>query len=280
MLRRAILCFTFCFLTCLGAGAQDRSTPEATVRTFLAAFGSGDMKTAAICVKGAQTDLTDINVLVQPINKELVVLGVSSLETKLDGNRATVTCQVSMKFARIGKTGNLATQLNLASSEGKWLIVPDVTKINQGTLGSFNTMAYMFTDTKPFLRAREAARGVSCLSNVKQIGLGVLMFIQDHDERYKFKAETYKKSIMPYIKNEAVFRCPDDKSVGISYSFNANLAGIGLANLQYPADTVMIYEGKNGKLDFRHNGKASVGFADGHAKLINAEGAKKLRWKP
>ena len=42
----------------------------------------------------------------------------------------------------------------------------------------------------------------------------------------------------------------------------------------------MIYEGKNGKLDFRHEGKATVGFADGHAKLIDAQGAKKLRWKP
>ena len=47
-----------------------------------------------------------------------------------------------------------------------------------------------------------------------------------------------------------------------------------------PAETVMIYEGKNGKLDFRHNGRATVGFADGHVKLTDAEGAKKLRWKP
>ena len=42
----------------------------------------------------------------------------------------------------------------------------------------------------------------------------------------------------------------------------------------------MIYEGANGKLVFRHDGKACIGFADGHAKLVTAEGAKKLRWTP
>jgi prepilin-type processing-associated H-X9-DG protein len=85
---------------------------------------------------------------------------------------------------------------------------------------------------------------------------------------------------MPYIKNESIFKCPSDASGAVSYSFNANLAGVKLAKVSAPAETVMIYEGKNGKLDFRHEGKAAVGFADGHAKLVNAEGAKKLHWRP
>lgn len=35
-----------------------------------------------------------------------------------------------------------------------------------------------------FARARENARRVSCLSNLKQIGLGVMQYAQDYDERY------------------------------------------------------------------------------------------------
>ncbi|MEO6908736.1 MAG: DUF1559 domain-containing protein [Abditibacteriaceae bacterium] len=35
-----------------------------------------------------------------------------------------------------------------------------------------------------FARARENARRASCQSNLKQIGLGVMMYTQDYDERY------------------------------------------------------------------------------------------------
>lgn len=35
-----------------------------------------------------------------------------------------------------------------------------------------------------FARARENARRTSCLSNLKQIGLGVMQYTQDYDERY------------------------------------------------------------------------------------------------
>lgn len=37
-----------------------------------------------------------------------------------------------------------------------------------------------------FARARESARRASCLSNLKQIGLGFMMYVQDYDERYPF----------------------------------------------------------------------------------------------
>lgn len=35
-----------------------------------------------------------------------------------------------------------------------------------------------------FARARENARRASCMSNLKQIGLGTMMYVQDYDERY------------------------------------------------------------------------------------------------
>src|SRR5690625_3031445 len=39
-----------------------------------------------------------------------------------------------------------------------------------------------------FARARENARRASCLSNLKQIGLGVMMYTQDYDEKYPLYA--------------------------------------------------------------------------------------------
>src|SRR5499427_72348 len=35
-----------------------------------------------------------------------------------------------------------------------------------------------------FAQAREAARKTSCLSNVKQLSLGILMYSQDYDEHW------------------------------------------------------------------------------------------------
>src|SRR5690242_21003145 len=35
-----------------------------------------------------------------------------------------------------------------------------------------------------FAQAREKARATSCLSNLKQIGTGCMMYIQDYDETY------------------------------------------------------------------------------------------------
>jgi hypothetical protein len=283
MLREAILCFIFCFLACLGAGAQDRSTPEATVRTFLAAFGSGDMKTAVACVKGALTSGPTLAELAQQIKQEPATFTLTNVKTALNGNAAVFTGQVTIKSGDSVKPETLSTQVNLALSGGKWQIVPDANRARQDANPDMvNALAYALTDTKKvFGPANDSARADSyCRSNVKKLCFGALMLAHYNDEKFKLKPETYKKSIMPYIKSKLVVKCPADKSGRISYAFNSSLAGVSMTKIQYPADTVMIYEGKNGKLDFRHEGKAVVGFVDGYVKLIDAEGAKKLRWKP
>ena len=70
-----------------------------------------------------------------------------------------------------------------------------------------------------FAKAREKARQASCASNLKQIGLAVLSYAQDHDERF-LVAQTwcgygdtsrnsqYYQDLQPYIKNWQLFACP------------------------------------------------------------------------
>jgi prepilin-type N-terminal cleavage/methylation domain-containing protein/prepilin-type processing-associated H-X9-DG protein len=69
-----------------------------------------------------------------------------------------------------------------------------------------------------FAQAREKARAISCLSNTKQLGLAVLMYVQDYDETYP-RSGTYEfgytpngwaSLVAPYIKNLGIVRCPDD----------------------------------------------------------------------
>ncbi len=74
-----------------------------------------------------------------------------------------------------------------------------------------------------FAQAREKARAISCVSNMKQIGLGLAMYTQDYDETMPsafinvdpinggdVNVIPYDMQILPYIKNDQVFKCPSD----------------------------------------------------------------------
>src|SRR5690348_12977526 len=94
-----------------------------------------------------------------------------------------------------------------------------------------------------FAQAREAARKTSCLSNIKQITMGALMYLQDYDEVLNAPAlrrcsvpatqysnlwwganwMTWPELIMPYIKNSDLFSCPDRRDQPWwGYTINVN----------------------------------------------------------
>jgi len=79
-----------------------------------------------------------------------------------------------------------------------------------------------------FAQARESARKTACLSNAKQLGLGIAMYIQDYDETMIMSANDsqpgvlrdngtvyrnwtpWTKMIQPYVKNTQLLLCPDN----------------------------------------------------------------------
>ncbi|MGQ9732945.1 MAG: DUF1559 family PulG-like putative transporter [Candidatus Zipacnadales bacterium] len=71
-----------------------------------------------------------------------------------------------------------------------------------------------------FARAREKARQTSCLSNIKQITLGSVMYSQDYDERFHGwmtrcwsggNDDSNAVKLQPYIKNAQLFACPSQQ---------------------------------------------------------------------
>ncbi|WP_395138150.1 DUF1559 domain-containing protein [Armatimonas sp.] len=66
-----------------------------------------------------------------------------------------------------------------------------------------------------FAQAREKARQTACLSNTKQLALGVYMYAQDYDETLPvagYNAQCrgrWQWQIFPYVKNEQIFTCPN-----------------------------------------------------------------------
>ncbi len=66
-----------------------------------------------------------------------------------------------------------------------------------------------------FAQAKKAAKKTSCLSNVKQMNLAILMYCQDYDEMFPKlviaplpNVDTVFQTIQPYMKNEQIGRCP------------------------------------------------------------------------
>src|SRR5262245_31810809 len=77
-----------------------------------------------------------------------------------------------------------------------------------------------------FARARENARKAACQSNLKQIGLALVQYTQDFDEKMPFcvvyfnvslsggsqTGTTWKNLLYPYTKSTQIFSCPSNKS--------------------------------------------------------------------
>lgn len=83
-----------------------------------------------------------------------------------------------------------------------------------------------------FARARENARKTSCLSNMKQIGLGFAQYSQDYDERMALSIggtssvniyPYWVELIQPYVKSQQVFSCP---SISTQTKYYASSAGV------------------------------------------------------
>jgi len=62
-----------------------------------------------------------------------------------------------------------------------------------------------------FARAREKARQASCQSNLKQVGLALVMYVQDYDERFPCVRQGpggWAQITQSYVKNWQVYNCP------------------------------------------------------------------------
>jgi prepilin-type N-terminal cleavage/methylation domain-containing protein/prepilin-type processing-associated H-X9-DG protein len=135
-----------------------------------------------------------------------------------------------------------------------------------------------------FAQAREKARAISCMSNIKQVTLAFSMYTQDYDEDMVLGVESSPSSasgsywwpslLQPYIKTWNIYRCPDTgdplsiwsggpydwypnwqsfATVGYNYTvlshFNgdcANSAGHSLASVSQPAGTVAFIDSSAG----------------------------------
>ncbi|HVT11064.1 MAG TPA: hypothetical protein VHE55_02260 [Fimbriimonadaceae bacterium] len=260
---------------CLAGGALAQ-TPDQTVQKFAELLTKRDLDGAAKLVKNGHVAQVLRDEAKQ--TKEWPTLTLSNFSDKVEGGITKVTFTIHADGIE-GITDHQET-LSLAKSGTDWLIVPPGDRNAGGPQSLLPGVAYLLGNPSAFPSAKVTAKSTSCLSNIKQLALATIMFASDYDDVLKTTAAKWSTSIYPYTKNKTILTCPEDKPGTVSYSFNGRLANVSMSKIKNPATTVLAYEGKGEKLNFRHEGRAAVAFADGHAKLITKEQAKTLVWKP
>ena len=106
-----------------------------------------------------------------------------------------------------------------------------------------------------FARARENARRSSCMSNLKQIGLGILQYAQDYDEKmprawygtdpFDNNGVNYwwQDATAPYLKSSQIFVCPSATGDAARYTPRRGRDGSGTYWGSYNMNSVYWDEG-------------------------------------
>lgn len=129
-----------------------------------------------------------------------------------------------------------------------------------------------------FARARENARRSSCQSNLKQMGLGIMQYVQDYDSSFPFFSTSaltgyvappeicaltgtncaatpndvkWSHLIQPYMKSTQVFVCPNTSQAqpvgrNVSYGYNYHY----LAYTRGAPGTLSFYVARDSSLEF------------------------------
>jgi hypothetical protein len=189
-------------------------------------------------------------------------------------------------------TGNLADGLMVIIDRGV------IYKVDLASMKVIGQLAYR---KKPGLKlspmamapmmakARDQAMQTACLSNVKQICLGFLMYAQDYDE--VLPPATWAADLQPYLKNTQIMICPARPEAKVGYAFNKALLKAHLADIKAPSETILVFEAKTKAADFVataddvppegvHDGGICVGYADGHAKWLSVNDAREALKRP
>ena len=178
------------------------------------------------------------------------------------------------------------------AAPGKALLLKIVTTPGAGGGRLELLPSYQKTNAHDFGVMREHARGMTSLSNLRQIGLALTMYAESNEGRLP-DADGWVDALLPQwsdVKDkgfhaEALFRDPTAPGEEPwNYAFNRALSGARLADLKDPSATVMVFESTAGVKNAsdkgqslprpgRHTGGDYFVFADGHAKWL-ADGAK------
>jgi len=169
-----------------------------------------------------------------------------------------------------GEKGTVQETVKVKNSYS-WKIIPPTTRPESGLI---NYAAYMMVHgQKEYGNGKvESARRVA-LSSAKLICLSLLLYSVDN--KGKLPGSDWQYKISKYIKDPEIYT-PRDIAKS-EWTFNSELWNKD--PLDIDDNVVMVYVGSNKVLRYKFEDKGLVGFADGTAKFVTREEARKLKWR-
>ncbi len=172
------------------------------------------------------------------------------------------------KVGQIGPAGRVTignSTMSASAMAGNQLIGFPITMMVAGALPAIT-------------QARSSAKRAACMSNLKQIGLGLMMYAQDHNETFPDDPEL----LTPYLGTPSVWGCParPNPAQDAEHSDYVYLGGgLRLPEIPKPSRTVIVHDKPGNHPD----GMMCFLFADGHVQAVRAasveEAVRKNGWR-
>ncbi len=256
------------------------NTPEAVAQAFMKSLGG------LVDFRGRATERELEPLVISPqsearrgvwepaVEITMMVVALQSMcgartlpQPAVEGDRATVDFQPP------------PMHVVLVQVDGQWKV--DLQATMKALPESFQKLA------AELMAARARAEQVTCLRNLKQLGLAVAMYATDHNNVLP-DADHWTEDLEPYFLNREILRCPSAPKLQIGYAMNRAFSGRRQDEIPQPWAQVLFFESDLGVANAsggpedvcrpgRHYGGNNFLFLDGHAKWYRGEGFPKLQ---
>ncbi|OPZ25956.1 MAG: hypothetical protein BWZ02_02238 [Lentisphaerae bacterium ADurb.BinA184] len=109
-------------------------------------------------------------------------------------------------------------------------------------------------------QARAKARETVCMSNAKQVMVGVFQYAYDHQDQLPDSVDALTEDLGDQESRSRLLTCPQS---GATPCFELVITGRDLSSLPNPGQTVVLRE-----TQAPHHGRRVVGYADGHVEIV------------
>ncbi len=112
--------------------------------------------------------------------------------------------------------------------------------------------------------ARGKARSISCVNNLKQLALAVILYATDHDDMLP-AADTWEKDIKKYNGDGKLLFCP--AAPDHKYIYYGKI--VKISDIQHPSKTILMSENIE---NHAKNHTINISFVDGHVESVQVDG--------
>ncbi len=197
--------------------ASDQFNSREAARVFIDAVGSASGASSPRPVRTPQTSLPMLRALLAPEAKSFQVLNSS-----VEGDRATITIASDIPVSLV---------LRAVRSGPGWVVDLNRPMVNISP-----------TSTDPLKEAVGINVQNTCQEQLRQLGRAIQMYAAAHGDLLP-NPEQWVEQIKPYLAEGAdVLHCPADKTAGVSYAMNRNLAGKKRSEIGNQPLTPLLFE--------------------------------------